>query len=218
MADLIELPTRMRSLPWDKHGRPVPWFVAWIDGVPDFRVIGPWKVEHAVAFGQCWICGGPMGSYKAFVIGPMCAVNRTTAEPPCHRDCAVYSARACPFLTTPSMVRRPGQRPAGTIDPAGQMITRNPGVALVWITKKYSRFVTEGGTGYLFRLSGAPEETRWYAHGRPATRAEVLASIDSGLPILQAEADAQGPYAAEQLRQQHAAALPLVPAAGGHDD
>ena len=38
-----------------------------------------------------------MGVHKAFVIGPMCAVNRVIApEPPSHRDCGTFSARVLP--------------------------------------------------------------------------------------------------------------------------
>lgn len=43
-----ELPRRMAELPTDHIGRPVPWFVAWIDGKPDFRVIGPGKLQSAL--------------------------------------------------------------------------------------------------------------------------------------------------------------------------
>ncbi len=199
----------MAHLPRDKHGRPVPWFVAWIDGQPDFRVIGPGKIADAVRCGLCWLCGGTLGSWKAFVIGPMCAINRVSAEPPSHRDCAVYAAQACPFLTTPAMTRRDRHLPAETGDPAGTMIRRNPGVTLIWITRSYKPFRAQGGI--LFQV-GQPVETLWYAEGRPATRAEVLASIESGLPILHAQAEAEGPDAVRELEQMTDQARALIPA------
>lgn len=201
--------SRIGKLPVDKHGRPVPWFVAWIDGQPDFRVIGPGKITDAVRYQLCWVCGGPLGGYKAFVIGPMCAVNRVSAEPPSHRDCAVYSAMHCPFLATPNMVRRDRSLPADTLMPAGQMLRRNPGVALVWVTRRYSLFAADGGA--LISI-GDPTETLWFAHGRDATRDEVLASIDSGLPALQEMAEEEGPDAVEALEKMHADALQFVPA------
>lgn len=208
-------PRNIAALPHDKHGRPVPWFVAWIDGQPDFRVIAPGRIHEAVAGRLCWVCGKPAGSYKAFLIGPMCAVNRVTAEPPSHRDCAVYSAAHCPFLTTPNMVRREGRLPEGAEDPAGIMIRRNPGVALVWVVKgKGYRLVPDGRGGALFRL-GEPVETLWYAHGREATRAEAEASIDTGMPILRTEAERDGPAAAAELDAMAAAARRFLPAAEG---
>jgi hypothetical protein len=203
------LPPRMTVLPRDKHGRPVPWFVAWIDGVPDFRVIGLNKIGDAERFELCWVCGQHRGRTSAFVIGPMCAVNRVSAEPPSHVDCAEYSARACPFLATPTMRRRPTDAiPGGTVKPAGTMIPRNPGVALVWVTRRFESFPAPGGR--LFDI-GDPVRTGWYAEGRDATRAEVLASIESGLPLLAAEAEKDGPEGVAHLRRMHEAALTLVP-------
>jgi hypothetical protein len=44
-----KMPGRIALLPTDKHHRPVPWFVAFIDGVPDFRVIRPGGIQIALA-------------------------------------------------------------------------------------------------------------------------------------------------------------------------
>jgi hypothetical protein len=202
-------PPRIARLPRNHAGYPVPWFVAWIDGTPDFRVVGTGKLDDAVRFRQCWLCGGQLGANVAFVIGPMCAVNRVSAEPPSHRDCAVYAATACPFLTTPGMRRRDSNLPQDAADPDGIMIARNPGVALVWVSRTWRMQP-------MLRLFdvGAPVETRWFAEGREATRAEVLASIESGLPLLRAEAEAD-PRPAEalaELESQRARAMALLPA------
>lgn len=192
----IQLPERMAKLPRDKHGRPVPWFVAFIDGEPDFRVIAPGRIEDAQRFSLCWVCGQRRGRYAAFVIGPMCAINRVSAEPPSHRDCAIYSARACPFLVTPRMRRRETGIPEEAHGPAGTMIRRNPGVALVWVTRRFTTFRADGGV--LFDVGDATE-AMWFAEGRDATRDEIVASIDSGLPILLAEAEKEGDAAVRQL-------------------
>ena len=55
---------------------------------------------------RCWVCGDPLGVHLTFPIGPMCALNRTISEPPSHHECASWSARNCPFLSRPHMVRR----------------------------------------------------------------------------------------------------------------
>ncbi len=44
--DLSDIPRRMRRLTLDEAGRPVPRFVQWIDGKPDFRVMSH---EHMAA-------------------------------------------------------------------------------------------------------------------------------------------------------------------------
>jgi hypothetical protein len=77
-------PPAIQALPLDRRGFPVPWFIKWFDGQPDFRVADREKMALAVRHGRCWICGKPMGRMKCFVIGPMCAVNRISSEPPSH--------------------------------------------------------------------------------------------------------------------------------------
>ena len=212
MSQTTPMPAPITRLPRDKHSRSIPWFVHIDDeGAPDFRIIGRDKLLDAWRFSWCWVCGKPRGKHAAFVIGPMCGVNRVSAEPPSHLECAVYSARACPFLTTPTMVRRErGLDEIGTQDPAGLMLTRNPGVALVWSSRTWVPFRAPGG-GVLFNV-GEPTATRWYAHGRTATRAEVLASIETGLPLLREQAEAEGDRAVAALERMHADALTLVPA------
>lgn len=205
------LPSRMRGLPRDAEGRPVPFFVAWVDGRPDFRTMDARALRDAVRHHLCWVCGEPMSEARgAFVLGPMCAVNRVSAEPPGHKDCAVYSATHCPFLTTPRRRRRGKDMPEGSSDPGGIMLRRNPGVALVWISRGWRPF-DAGAGGLLFRI-GEPLACLWYAEGRSATRSEVMASIDSGLPLLREVAERDGPAAMAELDRLHRQALSLVPA------
>jgi hypothetical protein len=66
----------------------VPWFVAWFDGKPEFRAMDGLKWIRAVREHLCWVCGGRLGVWQTFVLGPMCGINRTTVEPPCHLECA----------------------------------------------------------------------------------------------------------------------------------
>jgi|SRR5712671_6921709 len=217
--DLPPLPRRMRSLSIDERGYPVPWFVQWFlpdgrgaepgVGKPDFRVADGYKRESTIKHRLCWLCGQKLGRQFAFVIGPMCAVNRVSGDPPSHVSCAEFAAVACPFLARPKALRREAGLPDGGTVP-GFGIMRNPGVALVWITTGYEVIDDQKG-GFVFRIGG-PVGLLWYAEGRQATRAEVMASIESGLPILQAAAKDDGPDAEAALAQQAIAALELVPA------
>lgn len=202
-------PPRIARLPRDR-GYPVPWFVAWIDGVPDFRVVGPGKLENAMRYRRCWICGNPLGRYVTYVVGPMCAVNRVSSEPGSHRECAEYAARACPFLVRPHMVRREAGKPEEAVEPAGVMLRRNPGVALVWTTDHVRQKPVPGG-GFLLDL-GEPRSVAWYAEGREATHAEVMASIESGIPTLQEMAEQEGPAAVAELHRLVTEAIQLLPA------
>lgn len=204
------LPARMKKLPIDERGYPVPWFVAWVDGKPEFRVADTAKMFRARRFGFCWVCGGNVGAVKTFVIGPMCAVNRVTSEPPCHVECAEFSALACPFLTLPRSQRRGANLPPGISDPAGIMIDRNPGVTCLWTTNRFR--LMDAGNGSLYRL-GDPSVIDFYSQKRRATRAEVIASIDSGMPILRQIAEEDGAAAVVALESEYCRMLPLLPAA-----
>lgn len=204
----LELPDRMQRLPIDERGFPVPYFVPWIDGKPEFRGFDGEKMVICVRHRRCWLCGEPLGKFMVFVIGPMCAVNRVSAEPPSHRECALYAVQACPFLTQPKMRRNEKDMPEH-LEPAGLMLRRNPGCTLMWTTLKYSIF-KDGRGGALFNV-GDPERVEFFAEGRAATREEVMASIDSGMPTLREMAERDGPDAVAELGQQYSKAMELVP-------
>jgi len=132
---------------------------------------------------------------KTFVIGPMCCINRISAEPPSHRDCALFAAKNCPFLSMPLAKRNERDLPVERSAP-GKMILRNPGVCAVWMTRRYD--VMRVDNGILLQI-GEPELIEFYAKGRIATRAEVDHSIRTGLPILEAEAKEEGIDAEREL-------------------
>lgn len=207
------LPSRMMTLNLDERGYPVPFFVQWIDGKPDFRVVDGRKLREAVAFKLCWLCGQPLGRVVTYVIGPMCAVNRVSSEPPSHTECADFAARACPFLTRPKAERREANKPDGLEKAAGFGVDRNPGVALLWTTREplHAFRAHAGSQGILFRV-GEPDSIVFLAEGRPATRQEILDSLLSGVEILRAMARKDGPEAEVTLDRQTQAALALVPA------
>ncbi len=204
------MPASIAKLPRDpKTKLPVPFFVEWIQELPDFRIVDGRKLAAAVKERRCWICGERLGTVAAFIIGPMCAVNRVSAEPPSHHDCASYAARACPFLSQPSMRRNEKNLPEGYADGPGIPIRRNPGVSLVWVTGRYSPFRTEGG--WMFDV-GEPALVEFLREGRPATYAEVMASVESGLPLLAASAEADGKEAVRVLSQMTHEAKALIKA------
>lgn len=194
--ELEALPSKMKTLPVDERGYPVPWFVAWQDGKPEFRAMDREKWIRAVKEKLCWVCGLPLGVYKTFVAGPMCGINRTSAEPPSHLECAQWSSRNCPFLRNPKQARREGD--IESIDAPGFALLRNPGVTLLWTTKTYSLF--DDGHGRPLISFGDPESLEWIAEGRPATREEILLSIESGMPALMAIAQTQEGAVAELLK------------------
>lgn len=179
--ELTPLPYRIQKLPV-LRGYPVPWFVAkGPDGEYDFRLADPMKFRMALSRRLCWVCGERLGVNLCFVLGPMCAVNRTTAEPACHYECALWSAINCPFLARPKMVRRENDIPEEVMVP-GESIRRNPGCCLLWTTKDYSTFLDN--EGHRLIEVGLPDRVEAYAEGKPTTYEVVLHSLETGEPFL----------------------------------
>jgi hypothetical protein len=215
------IPLRMQRLAHDHRGFPVPWFVQWFDdngepceygyGTPDFRVFDGRKFGKAINQRRCWVCGEVLGRHRVFVIGPMCVVNRVTSEPANHRECAEWSAQACPFLSKPRMRRNDKDLPEEGKSPAGFHLDRNPGVVCLYQTDYAKPFRPQRGEkGVLFRL-GDPVRVDWYAEGRTATRAEIEESISTGFPALERMAQLDGREAVAELYAMRDKAMKLLP-------
>lgn len=219
---LPPMPPSVAVLPRDGRGYPVPEFIQWMkddkpcrrgEGEPDFRLADQRYRAEATRRGLCWVCGKQLGRHRVFVLGPMCVINRVTSEPPCCRSCAEYAAIACPFLVKPRM-KRMSTDDLGLgreeMNPGGIMIARNPGCVALYETAQYAPFAA--ARGWLIGLE-APVRVDWYAEGRKATRAEVWASIESGYPLLLAEAEKDGADAVAELEKMRERAMRWLPAA-----
>jgi hypothetical protein len=139
----------------------------------------------------------------------MCAINRTTMEPPCHRGCAEYSASACPFLTVPARRRNEEGLDQFEHSVAGEMIARNPGAIALW-ESGFKTFKVHNG--WLIRLL-EPTRVDWWTKGRHATRSECLDAMDSGYPSLLEAAHRDGKEAVDELELLAIKALDYLPEA-----
>lgn len=186
MPDLYRLglppvPERLRSRPV-QSGYPVPWFAARIEGRYDFRVADADLIAPAIKKRLCWICGQPLGSYVSLPIGPISALNRVTAEPPSHKDCADWAAVACPFLAQAQDRRAIG---LPDIQPLPDYATpTQPPVTVVWTTKARNIELFKSPDGALLVSFGSPTSIGWFRQSRSASRAECLAAIDEGIAYL----------------------------------
>ena len=173
-------PLRMQSLPLNEQGYPTPFFVSYVDGKPDFRLADPQKLRHCIKYKRCWLCGQPLGTKVAFVIGPMCLCNHLSSEPPSHDACARWALVACPFLTRPRAKRREANRPEDINKPGGFMFEGNPGVCVLYATKEWS--IERDPKGKPLVLIGEPlAAPEWYTEGRPATYDEALDGFEHSI-------------------------------------
>jgi len=216
----VPIPVRLARRPRDHRGFIVPYFVAWLTesgeladesaGTPDFRVIDHRRMTRCVNEGRCWTCGDKLGVHLAFVLGPMCTINKIISEPPSHKECAEYSLKVCPFLSRPRMRRNTKELPDHKHS-AGLPQERNPGMCALWITRSYQPFRPHvGQDGVLFRV-GPYEQVIWWKEGRPANRAEALAALEDGYELLKLDAAQEGDDAVGALEKMTADALRTAP-------
>jgi hypothetical protein len=208
---LPPLPARIKALPIDPRGYPIPWFVAVSpEGVRDFRFADPNKRAIAVRDRRCWICGDKLGRYLAFVVGPMCVVNRNTSEPPCHRECADFAAHACPFMLLPRAQYRTANSPEDIHSPTG-FLDGNPGVMCLYITTTFRTYRAGKHSNDWLITIGDPVECLWYAEGKPASREAVLEAVERRIPLLREMAERDGKDAVAELEKMKNAMLTLLP-------
>ena len=89
----------------------------------------------------------------------------------------------------------------------GIMIERNPGVAAIYVTRAFKTIPDQAG-GRVIQV-GSPVSVDYYREGRMATRAEVIESMQSGMPLLKQHAYTRA--ALEALDAQFRDALTLLP-------
>lgn len=180
------IPTRMRGRPIDHRGFPVPWFVTekTENGLWDFVRIRGERVAEAVRQNRCWVTGEKLGRHAAFVIGPMCVINRVAADPPVIPEIAEWSAQVCPFLSRP-MAKRPNQDEGQGATP-GVMVMGNPGICAVWVTQNHSF-----NRHRLFDI-GTPISISWWREGRHATTDEISIGFEAGVERLRKMAEQEG--------------------------
>ncbi len=101
------MPAAMQHLPLSELGYLKPWFVKG----GDLREIDDKKYISAMKDRHCWVCGGINQQAFTFVTDIRYAYNSVSLEPPCHDECARYSAMVCPHLLLPKSKRREADLP-----------------------------------------------------------------------------------------------------------
>ena len=113
----IPIPRRMRALPRDHRGYPVPFVVLRdADNKPHFAINNDLRVLKCLREERCPICGYRLDKIIWFIGGPGSAFhdNGRYLDPPMHEECAMYALQVCPYLAAPNY---DGCVDAGTLDP-----------------------------------------------------------------------------------------------------
>lgn len=174
MKRTCPIPERVKKLPRDERGYPVPFFVQWFDetgqptewgiGKPDQRIADERKQHICRTKNLCWICGDPLTYWIAFVGGPMSAHNAAFADGPMHVECAEFACMVCPHLAHPGAKRRPGGPMDETYAPDG-LIETPIEKCCVFITRRFTVLWTNPRKGRFLWRPAPAKEIRWFRAG-----------------------------------------------------
>ena len=101
MVTKTTIPTPPHAIKDSYKGYPIPYSIAWKDGVPQFQYVDPDKLRSILKIGLCGICGNVLRSgIKAWIAGVSVLTRRLWyGDPPMHQECAEYSLKVCPYLS-----------------------------------------------------------------------------------------------------------------------
>lgn len=113
----IFIPEFLKHLKVNDKGYPIPYFVGYVAGKHDFRLLDARKQILCVDTKICAICGKKLfkGAYY-FISGPEGYKNKISTDPAMHRQCAEYSLNVCPHLH----IEKTSRRQAGLEDIPGK--------------------------------------------------------------------------------------------------
>lgn len=116
MAFNLDVPKQLAHLKIDSRGYPIPYFVSWIDGKPEFRFLEQDRLDMILERKVCHICGKKLPQdFFYFIAGPWGLHNKISTDAPMHRLCAEFSLVACPHLYLQKAERRDNDPLAKTL-------------------------------------------------------------------------------------------------------
>lgn len=162
----ILIPKELQHLQVDERGYPIPYFVSWIDGKPEFRFIDHKRQEMIIERKVCHVCGLKLPKdYCYFISGPIGYQNRISSDAAMHRVCAEFSLRACPHLYLQKAERRENDELGKTLAARPSPVIKDKPSKLLLI--KASKFKTVKHEGYTYiRYTPVAHETFIYVNGK----------------------------------------------------
>lgn len=161
MSFNLEIPRELAHLKIDSRGYPVPYFVSWIDGKPEFRFLNADRLDMIIRRKVCHICGKKLpDDYFYFISGPMGLHNKISTDAPMHKVCAEFSIFACPHLFRQKAERRDN-------DPLAKLL----------ISEKEKHDPGKPDTLYLVKADKTKvtsEDGRPYIHFRPVSTVKYI--------------------------------------------
>lgn len=200
------IPSRIKALPV-QDGMPVPWFTAVVGDKYDLRFVDKAKIIPALRHNTCWICGQKLDVYRSFNIGPVSAINLITSEPPSHKECAQWAAKACPHLNQKQRQRNNSNLPSELEDRNPLGISETIEVSCVATVTNYA---IHPGKHLLIELKQVTD-IEWLKHGVRATREEVVDALAKARSLIAEIAIQEGEKSLTKLESKYNKILTFLP-------
>lgn len=122
---MIPIPERMKHLPVDRRGLPIPVIVMWTDdGEPLFAANDEGERQRVIRQDLCQICGGRLNRGRWFTGGmiSVCATHGVNLDSGMHDECVHYALHVCPYLAAPKYGRLVGAQQLANSDRSKVMV------------------------------------------------------------------------------------------------
>lgn len=174
----VPIPPRMRNLPLDKRGYPIPYTVL-VEGGDVFFTINREDLRmKCLREDRCPICGTKLFRGRWFVGGPGSGLlpNGSYRDPPMHDECAHYALKVCPWLVVTEYDKRISHlfepQTVATVDPT--VIPDKPPlfVALMAVSQDIISVMTPEGAQIHIRPKGTFRKREYWRGGEQLSQAE----------------------------------------------
>ena len=167
MALKLEIPKELSHLKVDPRGYPIPFFVSYVDGKPEFRFLNTDRVLMIIDKKLCHICGKKLPKdYCYFIAGPLGLKNGISSDAGMHRVCAEFSLKACPHLFFQNADYRVNDELAKKYHRAAHpsLITTKPDILYLVKASKFKR--VDEDNRYFIKYTPHSNEAYIYVNGK----------------------------------------------------
>lgn len=163
----LDIPKELSHLKVDPRGYPIPFFVSYIDGKPEFRFMNFDRVLMIIHKKLCHICGKKLPKdYCYFIAGPMGLKNGISSDAGMHRICAEFSLKACPHLFLQNADYRKNDELSKKLHAAAHpsVMTTKPDMLYLVKTSKFKTIMVDGR--YFIKYTPHSSEIYKYVDGK----------------------------------------------------
>jgi hypothetical protein len=178
----VPLPEKMKGLPKDPRGYPIPFTVLRdISGKPHFQIQDDRLAQYVIIKQKCSICGHDLGTDMWMAGSPLAAFHPDGGfiDSPVHYECGAYALQVCPFLAVPGFISKLDAEKLQRESLKGVTITnpsstlQQPPFFVLAHTQSFSVTIAAQGIRYIIPHRPFLKEEYW-RHGERISKDECM--------------------------------------------